>query len=78
MMSKAEILSELPKLTADELAEIQAKLDELAGETWLDGGELTPDERTALDVTLAAYHRDPNSGSSWQEVRARIEAKLRQ
>jgi hypothetical protein len=68
MMSKAEILSELPKLTADELA----------GEAWLDGDELAPDERTALDVTLAAYHRDPNSGSSWQEVRARIEAKLRQ
>lgn len=76
-MSKAEILSELPKLTADELAEIQAKLDELAGAAWLDGDELTPDERTALDGTLAAYHKDPDSGSSWQEVEARIEAKLR-
>ncbi len=76
-MSKAEILSELPKLTADELAEIQAKLDEPAGEAWLDGDELTPDERTALDGTLAAYHKDPDSGSSWQEVEARIKAKLR-
>jgi excisionase family DNA binding protein len=31
-MSKAEILSELAKLPPEELAEVQAKLDELAGE----------------------------------------------
>ena len=37
-MSKVEILAELPKLTAEELAEVQARLDELAGETWLDCG----------------------------------------
>lgn len=43
-MSKAEILSEFPKLTADELAE---------------------------------YRKDPDSGGSWQEVEARIKAKLR-
>ena len=40
-MSKTEILAELPNLQPDELAEVQAKLDELVGEVWLDGGELT-------------------------------------
>jgi hypothetical protein len=76
-MSKAEILAELPKLTAEELAEVQARLDELAGETWLDGGELTDTDRVALDAALAEYKKDPDAGSSWQEVEARIRAKLR-
>ena len=31
-MSKAQILSELAKLPPEDLAEVQAKLDELAGE----------------------------------------------
>ncbi len=76
-MSKNEILSELPKLRLDELAEIQAKLDELAGETWLDGGELTEGDKTALDAALVDYQKDPNAGSSWEEVNTRILAKLR-
>ena len=76
-MSKAEILAELPKLTAEELAEVQARLDELAGETWLDGGELTDTDKVALDAALAEYKKNPDAGSSWQEVEARIRAKLR-
>jgi putative addiction module component (TIGR02574 family) len=75
-MSKAEILAELPKLTTDELAEIQWKLDEIAGECWLDGGELTPADKAALDAALAEYQKDPNAGSPWQEVADRIRAKL--
>lgn len=76
-MSKVEILAELPKLTAEELAEVQARLDELAGETWLDGGELTDTDKVALDAALAEYEKNPDAGSSWQEVEARIRAKLR-
>jgi hypothetical protein len=76
-MSKAEILTELPKLTTEELAEIQAKLDELAGEAWLDAGELTDADKTALDAALATYKKNPGAGSSWPEVEARIRAKLR-
>jgi hypothetical protein len=76
-MSKAEILAELPKLTAEELAEVQARLDELAGETWLDGGELSDTDKVVLDAALAEYKKNPDGGSSWQEVEARIRAKLR-
>ena len=61
-MSKTEILAELPKLTPEELAEVQAKLDELAGEAWLDRGELTEGDKAALDATLADYHDDPDAG----------------
>lgn len=63
---------------AEELAEVQAKLDELAGEVWLDGGELTDADKSALDHTLADYQKHPDAGSSWAEVEARIRARLRQ
>ena len=76
-MSKAEILAELPNLKAEELAEVQAKLDEIAGEFWLDGGELTDDDKAALDAALAEYRANPHAGSPWRDVLARIQAKLR-
>lgn len=76
-MSKSEILAELPKLTRDELTEVQAKLDELVGEGWMDDGELSAADKTALDEALAAYAKDPEAGSSLEEVEARIRAKLR-
>jgi hypothetical protein len=75
-MSKAEILAELPNLKADELAEVQARLDELLGETWLDDGELSDADKTALDASLADYQESPDAGSPWQEVKARIQDKL--
>jgi len=77
-MSKTEILAELPKLKAEELAEVQAKLDELLGETWLDDGELSDADKSALNSTLASYQKDPNAGSTWEQVNARIQPRLRQ
>ena len=76
-MSKTEILAELPRLQPAELAEVQAKLDELVGEVWIDGGELSAADKAALDAALADYQNNPNAGSPWQEVKARIQAKLR-
>ena len=75
-MSKTEILAELPKLNPAELAEVQAKLDELAGEVWLDDGELSDADKTVLDSTLAEYPKNPDAGSSWQQVESHIRAKL--
>ena len=49
-MSKAEILAELPKLATDELAEVQTRIDELAGEAWLDGGELADADLRPLQI----------------------------
>jgi len=76
-MSKAEILSELPRLRPSELAEVQAKLDELAGDAWLDDRELSAADKAALEAGLAEYKANPRSGSNWPEVQARILAKLR-
>ena len=75
-MSKTEILLELPKLSAEELAEVQAKLDELTGDKWLDDGELTASDKQALEAGLAEYEKNPSGGSSWDHVRARIQSRL--
>jgi len=78
-MSTTEILAELPRLTPSDRQEIRARLDELeqpeAG-AWLDPG-LTIAEKALLDARLDAYHRDPDAGSSWEEVEARVLAQLR-
>ncbi len=77
-MSKAEILAELPKLRLEELAEVQAKFDELTGDVWLDNGELTDADKSALDAALMEYQNDPDAGSSWEEVKTRMQARLQQ
>ena len=75
-MSKTEILEELPKLTKMERQEIRLKLAELDSEDWLDDEEpLTVEERALLDARLAAYAKDPDAGSTWEEVEGRIRAR---
>ena len=77
-MSKAEILAELPKLTPAERQEVRLQLARLDGEEWFDAGEpLTDAEKALLDARLAAYAKDPEAGSSWEEVEARIRARLK-
>ena len=76
-MSKTEIIAELRSLTREDLAEIQAELDELIGDAWVDHGELSDADKKSLDAAIAAYEASPDAGSSWDEVQARVEAKLR-
>jgi len=76
-MSKAEIIAELARLSPEERAEVQAKLDEPAGNDWQDRGELSDADRQTLDATLAQYQESPGAGSPWEEVKARVQAKLR-
>ena len=59
-MSKVEILRELPAL----------------GIEWLDNCDLTDDEKRLLEQRLAAIEKNPDAGSSWEEVEARIRTKL--
>jgi len=77
-MSKAEILDELPKLGPQDRAEIQARLDELAGPGWLDDGELTDEEKRLLDSRLDECERNPSSFVPWEEAKPRIMANLKQ
>jgi putative addiction module component (TIGR02574 family) len=77
-MSKAEIVEELPRLTPAEREEIRLKLAELDGNDWLDADDpLTDGEKALLEARLAAYEKDPDAGSTWEEVEARIRARLK-
>jgi putative addiction module component (TIGR02574 family) len=77
-MSKAEIVEELAKLTPAERDEIRLKLAELDGNDWLDEDDpLTNGEKALLSARLAAYEQDPDVGSSWGEMEARIRARLK-
>ena len=77
-MSKAEIVEELPKLTPAEREEIRRKLAELDGGDWLDADDpLTDGEKALLNARLAAYEKDPDAGSSWEEVETRLRARLK-
>lgn len=77
-MTKVEILEELPKLTAEDRQEIRQKLNEIDGDEWLDGDDpLTDGEKALLEVRLAAYEREPDRGSSWEEVEARIQSRIK-
>ncbi|HEY2587597.1 MAG TPA: hypothetical protein VGI81_17760 [Tepidisphaeraceae bacterium] len=77
MMGKSEIIAQLPHLSPEDLAEVQAKLDELAGDAWQDRGELSDADKHALDEAIAAYEASPDAGSTWDEVKARVQARLR-
>jgi hypothetical protein len=79
-VSKTEILAELPKLKTKELAEIQARIEELAAygpDGWLVDDELTDGDKAALDSALSEYKKNPEAGSPWREVEGRIRTKLR-
>jgi hypothetical protein len=71
-VSKNEILAELPNLKPEELAEVQAKLDELIGDGWIDNGELPDAHKAALDSALLEYQKDQNAIYSWQQVKAHV------
>ena len=76
-MSKAEILDELPKLTKTERHEIRLRLAELDSDDWLDDEEpLTVHEKALLEARLAAYAKDRDAGSTWEQVESRIRARL--
>ncbi len=70
-MSKIEILEELSKLTPADRREIAAKLREL------ENGEFTGEEKALLDRELAEYEANPEAGSTWDEVEARIRRSVR-
>ena len=77
-MSFNDVIAELPKLSAAERQELRQQLALLDGDDWTDSEDpLTNAEKALLDARLAAYAKDPDAGSTWAEVEARIKAKLK-
>ena len=75
-MSKSEILAELPKLGVEDRREILDRISEMEERDLLNGGA-TPEEKALLDRELEEYQRNPEAGSSWNEVEARIRKSSR-
>jgi hypothetical protein len=67
-MSTAQILEELPKLTAGDRSRLFARLAEMQEADLLEGGAPTPAERQALDEAFAELERDPSVGEPWRDV----------
>lgn len=66
-MTKTEILTALPKLSARDRGEILAeiwRLEEASGPT--------EREQTLLNEAQAAYDANPSAGAPWSEVEARL------
>ena len=73
-MSKAEILEQLPKLNAVDLREIRDRIWQLEEEELLSGrAHPSEEEKALLDSEFEDFARDPASGSSWEEVKSRLE-----
>ena len=75
-MSKIEILAELPKLNMADRREIFDRICEMEERDLLNGNA-TPEEKALLDRELEEYRRNPETGSTWDEVQARIRKSSR-
>ncbi|MFZ0829319.1 MAG: addiction module protein [Verrucomicrobiia bacterium] len=71
-MSKAEILAELPKLELADRREIFDRICEIEERDLLQGGTPTAEEKALLDRECEEYRRNPEAGSTWNEVESRL------
>ena len=71
-MSKAEILSELPKLAAEERDQVLRKLCELQEDEIIRSAGPGAPEKKILDDALAEFERDGHPGTPWREVLQRL------
>jgi len=70
-MSTEALLNEVRKLTVDERIRFVQEVGESIGAD--DPSTLFDDEtRSELDRRLQDYYADPDTGSPWEEVKARI------
>ena len=76
-MSKLEILAELPRLGLADRREIFERIGELEERELLNGGKPTTEEKALLDRELEEYRQNPEAGSTWKEVEARIRKSSR-
>lgn len=75
-MSKAEILCEIPKLTAEERDEIRQKIDEIDAGPWLDADDpLTDEVKALLETRLVDMEKNPEKSVPWAEAEARLVAR---
>jgi putative addiction module component (TIGR02574 family) len=74
-MGRAELWSELMKLTPEERVELVEDLWDSIAEN--DMPPLTPEQQEELDRRYAEHLRDPGSASKWEDVKARLLARYK-
>ena len=73
-MSQSFDLADIKAMSVPERILIVEEIwDSIAAEQ--DALEITPAQKDELDRRLAAYDADPHRGSSWDEVKARLQSK---
>ncbi len=65
-MSKADIIAELPKLTAKDRQEVRLRLAELDADDWLDDGELTDTEKIVIEERFRDLETNPHLSIPWK------------
>ena len=71
-MSHADILAELPKLTAQERSLLLDRLCELQEVDLIQSNGVTDEEKRILDEALAEFAIDGSPGTPWREVLQRV------
>jgi putative addiction module component (TIGR02574 family) len=74
-MGRAELWSELMKLTPEERIELVEDLWDSIGDDELP--PLTAEQKEELDRRYAEHLRDPGSASKWEDVKARLLARYK-
>jgi len=74
-MSFQDVLAELPKLTPEQRDTLRVRLAALAGEEWMDDGELTADQKAVIEARIADYERNPASGVPWEVMEEKLKAR---
>lgn len=74
-MQRAELWSELMKLTPAERIELAQDLWDSIAQHELP--PLTDDEKEELDRDLEEHRRDPSTAITWEELKARLALQLK-
>lgn len=74
-MSFQDVLAELPKLTPEQRDALRARLAAMAGEEWMDDGELTADQKAVIEARIADHERNPASGVLWEVMEEKLEVR---
>jgi hypothetical protein len=74
-MSKAEILSELPKLKPEERREVLESLWDLEERDLLNGIGPSTDEKALLNREHDEFEKHPEVGAVWSETKARLRSR---
>ncbi len=72
-MSKTEILKELSRLSPQDRLDLFEHLCDLEERDLLRGVGPSAEEKAILDSELNQYSQNPEAGSSWSDVKARLQ-----